>query len=151
MSTKHPDPQPIGWDANPFVGFAVPQLGQDFADVLTSRPHSRQGFSAIITSGMWDPPPRYPTLRATASRSLPECAPHRHHRSPTLPDDINAWLVFAGIVLGPTGAVWATVRASLNGVRRDVKETRADCREIRTTLATHGERIARIESRIEAP
>lgn len=60
-------------------------------------------------------------------------------------EDLNPWLLMAGAVFGPAGACWTM----LNGTRMRVKETQADVKEIRATLGAHGERLARIESKVE--
>lgn len=45
----------------------------------------------------------------------------------------------AALVLGPTGAVWVSVKASLNGMRDDVRELKHDMKDVR-------ERVARLEA-----
>ena len=66
-------------------------------------------------------------------------------------DDIIPWLALAGIVFGPTSAVVATLKVTVNGMRRDVTETREDCKAIRSTLSDHGDRLVKIETRMEDP
>lgn len=61
--------------------------------------------------------------------------------------EMHPLIQFVAVVLGPTGAAWWGVKASLNGTRRAVAETRDDVKEIRTTLGQHGERLARIEGK----
>lgn len=55
------------------------------------------------------------------------------------------WVMLIGVILGPAGAVWVM----LNGTRAAVKETRADVKEIRDTQVDHGERLVRIETKME--
>ena len=61
----------------------------------------------------------------------------------------QATIALVGVVLGPTGAVWLTARAALNGMRADVRETKTDVAGLRTTQAAHGERLASIEAKLE--
>lgn len=51
-----------------------------------------------------------------------------------------------GLILGPTGAAWIAVKASLNGTKADVAEIKADVKEIRGAQIMHGERLARLEA-----
>lgn len=63
--------------------------------------------------------------------------------------ELHPLIQLALVVLGPTGAAWVGVRASLNGTRRAVAETRQDVKEIRAVLGQHGDRLTRIETRME--
>ena len=49
-------------------------------------------------------------------------------------------------VIFTAGAAWGAVKVSLNGTRERVKEIAADTKEIRTKVADHGERLARVEA-----
>ena len=61
--------------------------------------------------------------------------------------ELHPLIQLAAVVLGPAGAVWAV----LNGTRERVKDIAADSKEIRSTLASHGERLVKIETKLEHP
>lgn len=74
------------------------------------------------------------------------------------PMELHPLIQLAALVLGPAGACWAV----LNGTRSKVHETLDDVkdirrtldaheREIRSTLADHGERLVAIETTIKQP
>ena len=52
------------------------------------------------------------------------------------------------MILGPTGAAWAGVRAALNGTRKNVEHLTTDVREMRHHLADLRERVAGVEATI---
>jgi len=52
------------------------------------------------------------------------------------------------VILGPTGAAWAGVRAALNGTKKSVEHLTADVREMRHELADVRERVAGLEAKI---
>lgn len=54
------------------------------------------------------------------------------------------------LVLGPGGAAWAAVKVSLNGARKDISDTKTTCERMDAKLGAHGERLARVETRVEA-
>jgi len=54
-------------------------------------------------------------------------------------DELHPLIQLAVLVLGPTGAVWVSVKASLNGMREDVRELKHDMKDVR-------ERVARLEA-----
>ena len=60
------------------------------------------------------------------------------------------WLQLVAYTLGPFGAAWVGVKTSLNGMRSDSKETRADVKEIRSMVSDHATRLAVIESKVDA-
>lgn len=55
----------------------------------------------------------------------------------------------AVLVLGPGGAAWVAVRVGLNGARQDIRDTKATCERMDTKLGQQGERIARVETRLD--
>jgi len=57
----------------------------------------------------------------------------------------------AGLILGPSGAAFISVRVALNGMKEDVKEIKRHVREINGTVGDHGEKIAVLEERSHKP
>ncbi len=41
------------------------------------------------------------------------------------------WFELMGIIIGPGGAVYVSMRMALNGLKNDVKEVKRDIRDIR--------------------
>lgn len=65
-------------------------------------------------------------------------------------------LKFIGMILGPTGAAWYGVKASVNGMREDVREIKKRVTAIdgrvqsnRVELASMKERVATGEHRLD--
>ena len=53
------------------------------------------------------------------------------------------------LVLGPAGAAWVGVKVGLNGLRARVEKIEKVTDETRHHVGTHGERLARIETKLE--
>ena len=62
-------------------------------------------------------------------------------------------LTLVAMVAGPGGAAWVAVKSSVNGLRDDVREIKADVKCIHTSVTRieveHGERIAKLEGKHE--
>ena len=56
-------------------------------------------------------------------------------------------LLAAGVILGPSGAAFISVRVALNGITEDVKEIKKHVREINGTVSKHSEQIAVLKER----
>lgn len=59
-----------------------------------------------------------------------------------LPNWVTPLLTFA--------AAFGGIKMSLNGARKDITEIKGDVKEIRTSQAQHGERIAALEAKSDA-
>lgn len=53
------------------------------------------------------------------------------------------------LVLGPAGVCWATIKVTLNGARQDIRDTKVTCERMDAKLNAHGERITRVETRLD--
>ena len=61
----------------------------------------------------------------------------------------NAWVQTIALILGPSGVVWATVKATLNGAREDIRKTAATVERIDAKLNATAETAARLDERSE--
>src|SRR5690606_4952849 len=71
-----------------------------------------------------------------------------HRQSARTTMDLHPLIQLLIVILGPTGAAWAGVRAALNGTRRNVESLTTDVREMRNDLADLRERVAGLEAKI---
>lgn len=65
------------------------------------------------------------------------------------PDEWKGLGTFLGIVFGSGGAAWAGVKYSVNGMREDVAEIKADVKKLFGKQATDSERIAVLETKVD--
>jgi hypothetical protein len=74
------------------------------------------------------------------------------------PDELINTAKVAAYILGPAGAAWVGVKSSLNGLRNQVKDLHIsdrkreqDLGEIKDTVGSTQQRVARIEGLLEVP
>lgn len=53
------------------------------------------------------------------------------------------------LIAGPGGAAFVAVKVGLNGARQDIRDTKATCEHMDHKLGVHGERLARVETRLD--
>lgn len=62
--------------------------------------------------------------------------------------NLELWQLLV-LILGPTGGAWVGVKASLNGMRSDVTDIKADVKKLHDGQFQNRERIVAVETKME--
>lgn len=59
----------------------------------------------------------------------------------------SPWVQLVALILGPSGVAWATIKATLNGARGDIKEIKGAALRTESKIGIMSESVARLEER----